>query len=106
MCSFASTHLQSSNLTISPCAATLVSASCQSAFLSSPAAESETDDVRKFSYKNQDMAKLNSALGIKSSYYGWYAQLPESGDWDGAQLLSQLDDVKASVSLPLLSSSC
>ncbi|GAA6050670.1 hypothetical protein NBRC10513_004210 [Rhodotorula toruloides] len=46
-------------------------------------------------YKNQDMAKVNSALGIKSSYYGWYAQLPESGDWDGAQLLSQLNDIKA-----------
>ncbi|CDR48495.1 RHTO0S18e01310g1_1 [Rhodotorula toruloides] len=46
-------------------------------------------------YKNQDMAKINSALGIKSSYYGWYAQLPESGDWDGAQLLSQMNDIKA-----------
>lgn len=52
------------------------------------------------------MAKLNSALGIKSSYYGWYAQLPESGDWDGAQLLSQLDDVKASLSLALVTVFC
>ncbi|GAA5845867.1 hypothetical protein JCM9279_002405 [Rhodotorula babjevae] len=46
-------------------------------------------------YKNQDMAKINEGLGIKSSYYGWYAQLPASGEWDGSQLLSQLDDVKA-----------
>ncbi|GEM11836.1 glycoside hydrolase family 26 protein [Rhodotorula toruloides] len=46
-------------------------------------------------YKNQDMSKINSALGIKSSYYGWYAQLPKTGDWDGAQLLSQMNDIKA-----------
>ncbi|GAA5912048.1 hypothetical protein JCM8208_006468 [Rhodotorula glutinis] len=46
-------------------------------------------------YKNQNMAKINDGLGIKSSYYGWYAQLPASGEWDGSQLLSQLDDVKA-----------
>ncbi|KPV72871.1 glycoside hydrolase family 26 protein [Rhodotorula graminis WP1] len=46
-------------------------------------------------YKNQDMAKINAGLGIKSSYYGWYAQLPASGEWHGSQLLSQLDDVKA-----------
>ncbi|TNY22241.1 glycoside hydrolase superfamily [Rhodotorula diobovata] len=47
-------------------------------------------------YKNQDMAKINAGLGIKSSYYGWYAQLPATGEWDGSQLLSQLDDIKAS----------
>ncbi|GAA6057184.1 hypothetical protein JCM3770_004366, partial [Rhodotorula araucariae] len=46
-------------------------------------------------YQNQNMAKINNGLGIKSSYYGWYAQLPGSGEWDGSQLLSQLDDVKA-----------
>ncbi|TNY22278.1 hypothetical protein DMC30DRAFT_445440 [Rhodotorula diobovata] len=46
-------------------------------------------------YKNQDMAKINEGLGIKSSYYGWYAQLPASGDWDGSSRSgSQLDDVK------------
>lgn len=48
------------------------------------------------------MAKINSALGIKSSYYGWYAQLPESGDWDGAQLLSQMNDIKVRLFLPVL----
>ncbi|BGP44038.1 hypothetical protein JCM10449v2_008095 [Rhodotorula kratochvilovae] len=46
-------------------------------------------------YNNQNMAKITDGLGIKSSYYGWYAQLPASGEWDGSQLLSQLDDVKA-----------
>ncbi|GAA5978580.1 hypothetical protein JCM5350_003148 [Sporobolomyces pararoseus] len=46
-------------------------------------------------YKDQDMQKITDNLGIKSSFYGWYAQLPESDEWDGAQLLSQMDDIKA-----------
>ncbi|GAA5898418.1 uncharacterized protein JCM6883_001017 [Sporobolomyces salmoneus] len=46
-------------------------------------------------YTNQDMKKITEGLGIKSSFYGWYAQLPESEEWDGAQLLSQMDDIKA-----------
>ncbi|GAA5864082.1 hypothetical protein JCM5353_006690, partial [Sporobolomyces roseus] len=46
-------------------------------------------------YANQDMTKITDGLGIKSSFYGWYAQLPESDEWDGAQLLSQMDDLKA-----------
>ncbi|TKA51435.1 hypothetical protein B0A53_05348 [Rhodotorula sp. CCFEE 5036] len=46
-------------------------------------------------YKTQTMAGLTKGLGIKSSFYGWYAQLPKSGAWDGAQLLSQMDDIKA-----------
>ncbi|GAA6061496.1 hypothetical protein JCM10212_000200 [Sporobolomyces blumeae] len=46
-------------------------------------------------YTNQKMSDIRDGLGIKSSFYGWYAQLPASGDWDGSQLLSQMDDVKA-----------
>ncbi|GAA5831028.1 hypothetical protein JCM3766R1_006210 [Sporobolomyces carnicolor] len=46
-------------------------------------------------YTNQDMTKITDGLGIKSSFYGWYAQLPESDEWDGGQLLSQMDDLKA-----------
>ncbi|GAA5909600.1 hypothetical protein JCM6882_003470 [Rhodosporidiobolus microsporus] len=46
-------------------------------------------------YNDQSMKDITDGLGIKSSFYGWYAQLPESGEWDGSQLLSQLDDVKA-----------
>ncbi|GAA5909575.1 hypothetical protein JCM6882_003459 [Rhodosporidiobolus microsporus] len=46
-------------------------------------------------YNDQNMKDITDGLGIKSSFYGWYAQLPESGEWDGSQLLSQLDDVKA-----------
>ncbi|GAA5988395.1 hypothetical protein JCM10908_003547 [Rhodotorula pacifica] len=40
-------------------------------------------------YKTQNMADIEKGLGIKSSFYGWYAQLPKSGLWDGSQLLSQ-----------------
>lgn len=36
---------------------------------------------------------INNGLGVKSSFLGWYAQLPETGEWDGSQLLSELDDV-------------
>ncbi|GAA6042732.1 hypothetical protein JCM8097_005554 [Rhodosporidiobolus ruineniae] len=46
-------------------------------------------------YTNQLMSDITDGLGIKSSFYGWYAQLPSSGDWDGSQLTSQLDDIKA-----------
>ncbi|GAA5947857.1 hypothetical protein JCM10213_003382 [Rhodosporidiobolus nylandii] len=46
-------------------------------------------------YTNQHMSDIIDGLGIKSSFYGWYAQLPASGDWDGSQLLSQMDDIKA-----------
>ncbi|GAA5851901.1 hypothetical protein JCM8547_000093 [Rhodosporidiobolus lusitaniae] len=46
-------------------------------------------------YNDQTMSDITDGLGIKSSFYGWYAQLPESGDWDGSQLLSQMDDLKA-----------
>ncbi|BGP20873.1 hypothetical protein JCM10213v2_009038 [Rhodosporidiobolus nylandii] len=46
-------------------------------------------------YTNQHMSDITDGLGIKSSFYGWYAQLPASGDWDGSQLLSQMDDIKA-----------
>ncbi|BGP58605.1 hypothetical protein JCM8202v2_006274 [Rhodotorula sphaerocarpa] len=46
-------------------------------------------------YKNQKMSDITAGLGIETSFYGWYAQLPASGDWDGSQLLSQLDDLKA-----------
>ncbi|GAA5970392.1 hypothetical protein JCM11641_001691 [Rhodosporidiobolus odoratus] len=46
-------------------------------------------------YTNQHMADITDGLGIKSSFYGWYAQLPASGDWDGSQLTSQMDDIKA-----------
>jgi hypothetical protein len=49
-----------------------------------------------FSYKDQTLSQIDQGLGIKSSFYGWYAQLPESGSWDGGQLLSIIDDVKAS----------
>ncbi|GAA5935833.1 uncharacterized protein JCM15063_001819 [Sporobolomyces koalae] len=46
-------------------------------------------------YTNQNLQKITEGLGIKSSFYGWYSQLPESDEWDGAQLLAQLDDIKA-----------
>ncbi|GJN94705.1 hypothetical protein Rhopal_007796-T1 [Rhodotorula paludigena] len=46
-------------------------------------------------YKVSNMKQITEGLGIHASFYGWYAQLPESGDWDGGQLLSQMDDVKA-----------
>ncbi|GAA6005909.1 hypothetical protein JCM11491_004057 [Sporobolomyces phaffii] len=46
-------------------------------------------------YTNQNMKKITEGLGVKSSFYGWYAQLPESEPWDGAQLLYQMDDIKA-----------
>ncbi|GAA6042717.1 hypothetical protein JCM8097_005544 [Rhodosporidiobolus ruineniae] len=46
-------------------------------------------------YTNQKMSDITSGLGLKSSFYGWYAQLPSSGDWDGSQLTSQMDDIKA-----------
>ncbi|GAA5828505.1 hypothetical protein JCM11251_000822 [Rhodosporidiobolus azoricus] len=46
-------------------------------------------------YNDQNMKDITDGLGIKSSFYGWYAQLPESGEWDGSQLLSQLEDVMA-----------
>ncbi|GAA6010141.1 hypothetical protein JCM10207_005636 [Rhodosporidiobolus poonsookiae] len=46
-------------------------------------------------YVDQKMSDLTAALNVKSSFYGWYAQLPASGDWDGSQLLSQMDDIKA-----------
>lgn len=42
------------------------------------------------------MAALNSALGIKSSFYGWYAQLNNEVPWDGSQLTQVMDDLKAS----------
>ncbi|ORY47092.1 glycoside hydrolase superfamily [Leucosporidium creatinivorum] len=44
----------------------------------------------------QKMADITDGLSIKSSYYGWYAQLPADGaDWDGSQLLNVMDDIKA-----------
>ncbi|GAA5947710.1 hypothetical protein JCM3765_001045 [Sporobolomyces pararoseus] len=46
-------------------------------------------------YTDQNMKKITDGLKIKSSFYGWYAQLPESDEWDGAQLLSQMEDIKA-----------
>ncbi|GAA5861619.1 hypothetical protein JCM1840_005209 [Sporobolomyces johnsonii] len=45
-------------------------------------------------YNGETMSDITSGLEIKSSFYGWYAQLPESGDWDGSQLTSQMSDVK------------
>lgn len=50
------------------------------------------------------MAKINDGLGIKSSYYGWYAQLPASGEWDGSQLLSQVRRVYSAGSFDFLPS--
>lgn len=46
--------------------------------------------------KKVSMADIMKGLGVRPSYYGWYAQLPASGIWDGSQLLDVLDDVKAS----------
>ncbi|GAA5872753.1 hypothetical protein JCM3774_005051 [Rhodotorula dairenensis] len=46
-------------------------------------------------YKTQNMRDITKGLEIKSSFYGWYAQLPKAGAWDGAQLLWQMDDIKA-----------
>lgn len=48
------------------------------------------------SYKDQKLSEIDEGLEIKSSFLGWYAQLPESGEWDGSQLLSELDEVVAS----------
>ncbi|ORY88638.1 glycoside hydrolase superfamily [Leucosporidium creatinivorum] len=48
-------------------------------------------------YQDQTLGQINEGLGFKSSFFGWYAQLPESGEWDGGQLLgSVLEDLKAS----------
>ncbi|KAI9614550.1 hypothetical protein KEM48_006018 [Puccinia striiformis f. sp. tritici PST-130] len=43
----------------------------------------------------QTIAQLNSAIGSKASVYGWYAQAHSGVPFDGSQLLSVLDDVKA-----------
>lgn len=48
------------------------------------------------SYKDQRLSDINEGLGAKFSFYGWYAQLPETGEWDGSQLLEVKDDLKAS----------
>lgn len=56
----------------------------------------ESDLVPVHSYKTQTLSQIDQGLGIKSSFYGWYAQLPQSGEWDGGQLLSIIDDVKKS----------
>ncbi|KAK4056092.1 hypothetical protein OIO90_002823 [Microbotryomycetes sp. JL221] len=48
-------------------------------------------------YQDQILTTINEALGVKFSFYGWYAQLPESGEWDGSQILGNvLQDVKKS----------
>ncbi|KAM0787080.1 hypothetical protein ACM66B_006338 [Microbotryomycetes sp. NB124-2] len=45
-------------------------------------------------YQDQTLCEINEALGVKFSFHGWYGQLPESGEWDGAQILgSVFDDV-------------
>ncbi|CAH7687267.1 glycoside hydrolase superfamily [Phakopsora pachyrhizi] len=43
----------------------------------------------------QTMSQLNSALGVNSASYGWYAQAKSGTTFDGSQLLSVIDDVKA-----------
>ncbi|KAH9444819.1 hypothetical protein Pst134EB_025077 [Puccinia striiformis f. sp. tritici] len=43
----------------------------------------------------QTIAQLNSAIGSKASVYGWYAQAHSGVPFDGSQLLSVRDDVKA-----------
>ncbi|MBW0473277.1 hypothetical protein O181_012992 [Austropuccinia psidii MF-1] len=43
----------------------------------------------------ETMAQLNSALGGKAAVYGWYAQAHSGTTFDGSQLLSVIDDVKA-----------
>ncbi|KAK4049716.1 hypothetical protein OIV83_003991 [Microbotryomycetes sp. JL201] len=41
-------------------------------------------------YQDQTMADLNKGLDVKFSFMGWYAQLPESGEWDGAQMMGSV----------------
>lgn len=41
------------------------------------------------------MAQTNAAIGAKSAAYGWYAQAHSGTLFDGSQLLSVMDDVKA-----------
>jgi hypothetical protein len=41
------------------------------------------------------MAQLNSNLGAKAAYYGWYSQI-RSSSYDGSQLTAVLEDVVAS----------
>jgi hypothetical protein len=41
------------------------------------------------------MAGINSAIGASSATYGWYAQAQSGTTFDGSQLLSVIDDVKA-----------
>ncbi|KAH9818895.1 family 26 glycoside hydrolase [Melampsora americana] len=43
----------------------------------------------------ETMAQINSALGTKSSAYGFYSQLSSDKTYDGSQLLAVMDDVKA-----------
>lgn len=43
----------------------------------------------------ETMASINSALGLKSAAYGWYAQAHSGTTFDGSQLLQVMDDVKA-----------
>lgn len=44
----------------------------------------------------QTMAELNSWTNSKSAFYGYYAQAQSGKTFDGSQLLSVIDDVKAS----------
>ncbi|KAK4049715.1 hypothetical protein OIV83_003990 [Microbotryomycetes sp. JL201] len=45
-------------------------------------------------YQDQTLCEVNDALGVKFSFHGWYAQLPESGEWDGGQMSGPVfDDV-------------
>lgn len=41
------------------------------------------------------MAELNSAMGMTSSAYGYYAQAQSGTDFDGSQLKNRLDDILA-----------
>ncbi|GAA5965357.1 hypothetical protein JCM21900_006010 [Sporobolomyces salmonicolor] len=43
----------------------------------------------------QTMSDITSGLDIRSSFYGWYAQLPKTGDLGGSQLMSQMSDIKS-----------
>lgn len=44
---------------------------------------------------SETMAQINSALGLKASTYGYYAQAQSGTPFDGQQLLWRMDDIKA-----------